>query len=29
MENNVQVFDGLKVKEVNGQLMFDAETAAI
>lgn len=29
MENNVQVFDGMKVKEVNGQLMFDAETAAI
>lgn len=29
MTNNVQVFDGLKVKEVNGQVMFDAETAAI
>ena len=29
MENNVQVFDNLKVKEVNGQVMFDAETAAI
>ena len=29
MTNAVQVFDGLKVKEVNGQVMFDAETAAI
>ena len=29
MTNNVQVFDNLKVKEVNGQVMFDAETAAI
>lgn len=29
MTNNVQVFDGLKVKEVNGQVMFDAESAAI
>ena len=29
MTNNVQVFDSLKVKEVNGQVMFDAETAAI
>lgn len=29
MMNEVQVFNGLKVKEVNGQVMFDAETAAI
>ena len=29
MTNNVQVFDNLKVKEVNGQVMFDAESAAI
>ncbi|MBJ7680614.1 hypothetical protein HAU30_09095 [Weissella confusa] len=29
MENEVQVFSGLKVKEVNGQVMFDAESAAI
>ena len=29
MANEVQVFNGLKVKEVNGQVMFDAETAAI
>ena len=29
MANEVQVFDNLKVKEVNGQVMFDAETAAI
>ena len=29
MENKVQIFNGLKVKEVNGQVMFDAETAAI
>lgn len=29
MSNEVQVFDNLKVKEVNGQVMFDAETAAI
>lgn len=29
MTNEVQVFNGLKVKEVNGQVMFDAETAAI
>ena len=29
MTNEVQVFNGLKVKEVNGQVMFDAESAAI
>lgn len=29
MSNEVQVFDNLKVKEVNGQVMFDAESAAI
>ena len=29
MENEVQVFNGLKIKEVNGQVMFDAESAAI
>ncbi|MGX6408351.1 ORF6C domain-containing protein [Weissella confusa] len=29
MNNNIQVFDNLKVKEVNGQVMFDAESAAI
>lgn len=29
MANEVQVFNGLKVKEVNGQVMFDAESAAI
>lgn len=29
MTNDVQVFDKLKVKEVNGQVMFDAESAAI
>ena len=29
MENAVQVFNGLKIKEVNGQVMFDAESAAI
>ena len=29
MANEVQVFDNLKVKEVNGQVMFDAESAAI
>ena len=29
MTNNVQVFDNLKVKEVNGQVMFDAESAAM
>ena len=29
MSNDIQVFDNLKVKEVNGQIMFDAETAAI
>lgn len=27
--NEIQVFDGLKAKEENGKLMFDAETAAI
>lgn len=27
--NEVQVFENLKVKEVNGQVLFDAETAAI
>lgn len=29
MTNEVQVFNGLKVKEVNGPVMFDAESAAI
>ncbi|MDI6553132.1 phage antirepressor KilAC domain-containing protein [Leuconostoc falkenbergense] len=29
MQNEVQVFDNLKVKQVNGQVMFDAESAAI
>lgn len=29
MQNEVQVFDNLKVKQENGQVMFDAETAAI
>lgn len=29
MTNELQVFNGLKVKEVNGQVMFDAESAAI
>ncbi|MGK4017921.1 ORF6C domain-containing protein [Weissella paramesenteroides] len=29
MANEVQVFDNLKVKEVNGQVMFDAESAAV
>ncbi|WP_195556296.1 ORF6C domain-containing protein [Weissella cibaria] len=29
MTNEVQVFKGLKVKEVNGQVMFDAESAAV
>lgn len=29
MSNEVQVFDNLKVKEVNGQVMFDAESAAM
>lgn len=29
MTNEVQVFNGLKVKELNGQVMFDAESAAI
>ncbi|MGK4018634.1 ORF6C domain-containing protein [Weissella paramesenteroides] len=29
MSNDIQIFNGLKVKEVNGQVMFDAETAAI
>lgn len=29
MSNDIQVFDNLKVKEVNGQVMFDAESAAI
>lgn len=29
MTEEVQVFDKLKVKEVNGQVMFDAESAAI
>lgn len=27
--NEIKVFEGLKVKEENGQVMFDAETAAI
>jgi len=29
MQNEVQVFDSLKVKQENGQVMFDAESAAI
>ncbi|ORI58838.1 hypothetical protein BMS88_06005 [Leuconostoc pseudomesenteroides] len=29
MQNEVQVFDNLKVKEENGQILFDAESAAI
>ncbi|MBU7568238.1 MAG: ORF6C domain-containing protein [Weissella hellenica] len=29
MSNNIQIFNGLKVKELNGQVMFDAETVAI
>ncbi len=29
MQNEVQVFDNLKVKQENGQVMFDAESAAI
>lgn len=29
MANEVQIFNDLKVKEENGQVMFDAETAAI
>lgn len=29
MTLEVQVFDNLKVKEENGQILFDAETAAI
>lgn len=29
MTNEVQVFNGLKVKEINGQVMFDAESAAV
>lgn len=29
MKNEVQIFNGLKIKEENGQVMFDAETAAI
>ncbi|MDI6497155.1 phage antirepressor KilAC domain-containing protein [Leuconostoc suionicum] len=29
MTNEVQVFDNLKVKQENGQVMFDAESAAI
>ena len=29
MSNDIQVFNNLKVKEVNGQVMFDAESAAI
>ncbi|MBU7560869.1 hypothetical protein FQP82_03440 [Weissella cibaria] len=28
MTNEVQVFNGLKIKEVNGQVMFEAESAA-
>ena len=27
--NEVQIFDGLKIKEENGQVMFEAETVAI
>lgn len=29
MQNEIQVFDNLKVKQENGQVMFDAESAAI
>ena len=29
METKVQIFNGLKIKEENGQVLFDAETAAI
>lgn len=29
MSLEVQVFDNLKVKEENGQILFDAESAAI
>ena len=29
MTNEVQVFNGLKVKKINGQVMFDAESAAV
>lgn len=29
MSLEVQVFDNLKVKEENGQVLFDAESAAI
>lgn len=29
MQSEVQVFDNLKVKQENGQVMFDAESAAI
>ena len=29
MKNDIQVFENLKVKEENGQVLFDAETAAI
>ncbi|WP_338346336.1 hypothetical protein [Fructobacillus fructosus] len=29
MANEVKVFDNLKVKEENGQVLFDAESAAI
>ncbi|KXU03053.1 Phage antirepressor protein [Weissella sp. DD23] len=29
MANEVQIFNGLKIKEENGQVMFDAESAAI
>ncbi|MBS0950372.1 phage antirepressor KilAC domain-containing protein [Weissella minor] len=29
MDNNLQIFDGLKVKEEKGQILFDAETVAI
>ncbi|AHF19671.1 phage repressor protein/antirepressor Ant [Leuconostoc mesenteroides] len=29
VKNQIQVFDNLKVKEENGQVMFDAETTAI
>lgn len=29
MNNEIQIFDNLKVKEINGQIIFDAETAVI
>lgn len=29
MNNELQIFNGLKIKEENGQVMFDAETVAI